>query len=759
MGGGSSTTLLREVESERLDTIISGAIIRTLKFAMPAETQINDHQQQSPVDRMATSVQKPSGDLGQTAPTLTYALAAKGRSPSVPSLPPNGKSLSDTTENGLKRSSSSGSRDTSANPTKASTTRTASETRITQVEDVSTGEGQQQVQENETKDVIKSENPAGQPYSVAQPQPMASTLSSPEYGVTSTSSLPKEDDAFSAMNGSSESTWDKQSQTSQNGSKGGEKADAEKGQAPKISWDEEVSAPASLKEAPPPPINIWQQRIAAQKPKSSTPAQPPKPAVPKMSPGTSHDAAKGNEGITEQKKQDGKKKGKAGAGPQDERPAQAVSRNGNKSTEAADKSSTLPMPPPPPPGDAMSWPAPDSALSEGKKKTPERSEKDDKETSQPPKPHKEKWVPMPLVHSVVFETPFPNARRGGKPARGGRESGTRGGNIVNPSNGPEKSLLSGVSTSANQSSSASSLERGRVALNPTTTNANISKSKRASSAGPATPRDQRKLGDTTAADRRKDFDNATARAGQNNGSSGSNVKESRKLSVPTAAKDSQSEWTNRIVPMNGVSATTNLVPSNTDEDKKNIALASEAPISPRPGGSERRSEGTIRPPDLARDYQGNVPTRERGEGRPERGRGGYRGRGGPNHAFFNSNLPNGHGFTNGQQLQSQPAHATSSKSQLNQESSPSHPQSSYYQPAQQYAKHHRSNSRSQSIPHSTPYGRFPHGHHSGAPHLSNLQTDVANEYGFQLGNNGIMSAIPYTPWVELPVFGMVSMQM
>ena len=726
---------------------------------MPAETQPTDNQQRSSMDKMTATMQKSSGDPGQTTPALTYALAAKGRSPSVPSLLSNGKSLSDGTEDGLKRSSSSGSRDTVANPIKAPSKRTASETQTLQSEDAKVGKEEQQAQPNDVKDIIKSDDAAGKASSTAQSQTMASTPSSPEYGVNSTPSLPKEDDAFSAVNGSSESTWDKQSQSSQNGSKGGEKADGEKAQAPKISWDEEAPAPVSLKEAPPPPVNIWQQRIAAQKPKPPTPSQPPKPAIPNLGPGNANGSAKATEATTELKKQDGRKKGKTGAGTPDERSAQSAARNGSKSADAADKPSTLHLPPPPPPGDAMSWPAPESALSEGKKKTPERVEKDEKDAPQHPKPHKEKWVHMPLVHSVVFETQFPTARRGGKLPRGGREGGTRGGNIANASNNAEKPTLQGTGTSASQTLPASGLERGRVALNPTTTNANISKSKRASSAGPATPRDQRRLGDPTATEKRKDFENTLAKSGHsnsNNGNNGSNVKESRKSSLPAVAKDPHLEWSTRGVPMDESTTTASSAQSNLDADKKNVSGGLE---SPRGGGSERRSEGSGRPLDLARDFQGNVPTRERGEGRSERGRGAYRGRGGPNHSFFSSNLPNSHGFANGQQLQYTPSPAASAKTHPNQESSPSHSQSPYYQSAQHYSRNHRSNSRSQSIPHSSHYGRFPNGHHPGLPHLANLQTDVANEYGYQPGNNGIMSAVPYNPWLEFPVFGMVSMQM
>ena len=725
---------------------------------MPAEIQTSDNQQRTSADKMAATAQKSSGDLGQTTPALTYALAAKGRSPSVPALLPNGKGTSDTTENGIKRSSSSGSRDAIANLAKPTT----SESRTPPMDGVIAGQEQLSGQHSAAKDVSKPDAVIEKAPSTEQPQQSVSTPSSPEYGVTSTSTLPKEDDAFSNVNSSSDSTWDKQSQTSQNGGKGGEKVDAEKEQATKVSWDEEPLTPVSLKEAPPPPVNIWQQRIAAQKPKQSTPPQPTKPAIPNLSPGNANGSAKGNDTTPEQKKQDGKKKGKTGAGSLEERPAPSGARTGIKSTDAADKTSSLPAHPPPPPGDAISWPAPESALNEGKKKVPERSEKEEKDTTQVPKPHKEKWVPMPLVHSVVFETPFPAARRGGKLSRGGREGGTRGGNTANASNGAEKPTIPGTGTSAGQVPSSSGPERGRGTPNPATTNASVLKPKRASSAGPATPRDQRRLGDSTATEKRKDFENGLAKSGHSNGNNlnnGNNLKETRRPSVPTAPKEQEPDWSARVVPMNAAAASTNSVQSNTDEEQKNQNSALEASSSPRVGGSERRSEGSIRSPDTMRDFQGNVPFRERGEGRPERGRGGYRGRGGPNHNFFSSNMPNGHGFTNGQQGLHQPVPANSAKPYSNQESSPSHAQSSYFQTVQPYGKHHRSSSRSQSIPQSTPYGRFGNGHHSGHPHLPNLRTDLANDYGYLPGNNGIMTAIPYHPFLQVDLFDMVSVQM
>ncbi|KAI2616568.1 hypothetical protein GGR54DRAFT_231730 [Hypoxylon sp. NC1633] len=77
-----------------------------------------------------------------------------------------------------------------------------------------------------------------------------------------------------------------------------------------------------------------------------------------------------------------------------------------------------------------SWPTPDTAASgpksqahsENIEKT-EKPEKEEKDESGPSKPRgKEKWLPVPFVHTVNFETPMP-----GRGSRGGRANGTRGG--------------------------------------------------------------------------------------------------------------------------------------------------------------------------------------------------------------------------------------------------------------------------------------------------------------------------------------------
>ena len=98
--------------------------------------------------------------------------------------------------------------------------------------------------------------------------------SSPDFGASSISTLPREDDVSSAQNiPSSESTWDSKSQTSvqEKGAAAAEKAN-EKGKDGAEQEDEEPSPQPKpvLQEAPIPVVNFWKQR-AAEKHKGGKP--------------------------------------------------------------------------------------------------------------------------------------------------------------------------------------------------------------------------------------------------------------------------------------------------------------------------------------------------------------------------------------------------------------------------------------------------------------------------------------------------------
>lgn len=414
---------------------------------------------------------------------------------------------------------------------------------------------------------------------------------------------------------------------------------------------------------------------------------------------------------------------------------------------------------PPPPGDATSWPTPDSAQGEEKKRAQERAEKGEKEKTPVAKTHgKEKWMPVPYVPTAVFNTPLPPARRGGRPARGGRESGHRAGSAAQGPIGTEKT--SATSTDGSGAPvPANSNERGRADLSSSKNSSGSSRPKRAASAGPSTVREQRKAADSAATEKSKDTSSGSTKTNQNPGPAAS---ESRRPSAATQTDDSKFRRSSTVPDQQSNDSGHNVVKSSQNRDERPHNQHPEMQINARPV-SDRRGEGSGRVSDQ-RDFHGHTSNRERGEGRAERGRGSYRGRGTGNHGFASSSQANAQSFPHGHPSQN---HGTTShqlpKSQNNHERHASHSQGTPYNQSQPVPRSLRSNSRSQSIPNSAPYGRFSNGSngpHPGAPHLSNLQTDLANAYGYQPGQQGVMSAMPYNAYMEqMSLFGMVSMQM
>jgi la-related protein 1 len=91
---------------------------------------------------------------------------------------------------------------------------------------------------------------------------------------------PQEDDLSTTPNGTSESTWDKQSQVSSSVDRSSQATEASKDKPMENGWDKSPVPVKELKEAPIPAVNVWQQRLAAQeaklaKTKSATPAGAP----------------------------------------------------------------------------------------------------------------------------------------------------------------------------------------------------------------------------------------------------------------------------------------------------------------------------------------------------------------------------------------------------------------------------------------------------------------------------------------------------
>ncbi|KAL9027526.1 MAG: hypothetical protein Q9196_003958 [Gyalolechia fulgens] len=723
---------------------------------------------------MSATTQKPFGELPRATPAFSYAQAAKGRSPSGPP--------SVSTEKASKGEQDTSSIDALAiehqdvtyvvgasAPKRAASEGGQSHNNSSNNNDNAKAIGQTEfpVQASSGPSTTSATaTPATQ--ASEQSQVVVSTPSSPEFGITSASTLLKDDDLFSNANASSDSTWEKLSQGSQNGGKTNEKTDNEKEPAANGSWGEETPAspvPPALKEAPPPAVNFWQQRIEAKAAKEPSKPSNVQSSHQAMNGSYVNDATKPFDIGAESRKHESKKQTKRGYGPIEEKPATAGAKDGMRSgdgrtksemSEAGsqrparavhlDRSTTESIPPPPPPGDAQSWPTPDSAQDEEKKKAQERAEKGEKERSATARAHgKEKWMPVPYVPSVQFSTPIPTVRRGVRAPRGGRDSGPRGG----PS-GMDKPRPEGPESAV--SPQVFGNERAR-ADNTTPRNASSnSRPKRASSAGPPLNRDQRRGGGMADPEKRKDESvSVPQKDDQTNGP----VTEIRRASAATQDEFARSKRVSANFPeetshSSGTRSFSDLATRNAPN-----GTVSDSHAHPRSAVHERRGEGGFKTYS-ARDFHHPAPTRERGEGRPDRGRGGYRSRGAGNHAFTHSGHPNGH---NVQQPYAAPAMPT--KAYSSHERHTSQLPSSNYPSPQTHGRSFRSGSGSHPASHASANARFPQGPLTNTNHeLPHLQTDIANSWGFQPGNQGIMSASPYNPYMEhVSIFGMVSMQM
>ena len=413
--------------------------------------------------------------------------------------------------------------------------------------------------------------------------------------------------------------------------------------------------------------------------------------------------------------------------------------------------------PPPPPGDAISWPTPDIAQEEEKKKSADRSEKIDKDKTPATKPHgKEKWVPVPYVPSAVFATPLPPGRRGGRTVRGGGREGSgsgRGGHAVHTSiSGTEKPPA--VTTSTPGTPAGSGSDRPRGDMGPPRGGALPSRSKRAASAGPPINRENRKAPETSVVEKREDSSASDQQMFQNNRTS---PIEDRRSSIATQTDRPQKG--RHVSLTGGMNENTGNRKQSFTNGERDVGHQSNSNDHAHPRSmTDRRSEGAMRPSEVFRDYNGFSHTRERGEGRADRGRGGFRGRGGYN-AFNGSQTSNGQSPAGQSGYQSAPGYTPPKSHSFNERHS-AQPQGSAFPPAPRETKGHRGNSRSQSIPNPTGFGRFLNGGPlPGTQQLPALQTDVANMYGYQPGHPAIMSAVPYQSYEQIQLIGMVQMQM
>ena len=220
---------------------------------------------------MSTTTFKPVPDTVPAVPQFSYAQAAKGKPQTQ--TPSSSHSTEDKAESGPKRTVSSDRATVAGAQDKNSAKRTASEGRIPENTNRFEKTKAQSPMATDTRGSVGEEVLVDQNPSEVQKPTAAST--SLELGTASTSIFTKDDDHSSSVNGSSELDRDKQSQTSQNGEKTGDKTELgdQRELSPDHKWNEDIPTSPTLKEAPPPTMNYWQQRKEAHEAKRAK--QPP----------------------------------------------------------------------------------------------------------------------------------------------------------------------------------------------------------------------------------------------------------------------------------------------------------------------------------------------------------------------------------------------------------------------------------------------------------------------------------------------------
>jgi la-related protein 1 len=547
----------------------------------------------------------------------------------------------------------------------------------------------------------QSQKPSSKP-AVPSQSVDVSDASTPDIDALSSSTAAKDDDVSSQPNMSSESTWDNKSQASTSVDKSVEPVEKTSEKTKKAK-----SAPAKpLKEAPLPTVNVWQQRADEQK----TKAKPtPAPAVN----GTSNGSA------AKKSNADGNK---SASNRKDTRETEKKGAKGRPSEREVKVAPTaLPLPPD---RDQESWPTPDTAIDEDRKKAQEKTEKERKDSAPNGASSKQEWVKVPYTPSVVFNTPLPNAagsRRGGRPGgRGGAQTGGRSAGIsTNGAGQAEKdgsasdAVVNGEQTKRTEGAATGDLspqsKRAGNATSPGSkdqaTAVNGEKSK-GPTAAPFEPETQSKRGSATADASQTPNQNGTFprqypnKPGKGRRGDFSGAGERRRDGAASPTKD-------------GLEGR----PNGTDGQGENERRAFDGPNG-HPSKQNRYS------------YSGG---RDRPRGGGRGGRGGF---------------SNGHQFANGHPHSQQ---SSSSFSLGPRSPTTFNPENSTFFPAPQGGKYGRNGHRSQSVADSYRYPPYQSG-----PPLAPLQT--FNMYDYNIVQP--MSAVPYNPYGvdQFALFSMITIQ-
>ncbi|CAO2650314.1 Nn.00g016060.m01.CDS01 [Neocucurbitaria sp. VM-36] len=552
------------------------------------------------------------------------------------------------------------------------------------------------------------------------------SVSSPDLGASSSSTVTKDDDVSSIPNTSSESTWDNKSQASTSVDKSVEPVEKTSEKVKK--GKNTVVKP--LQDAPLPAVNIWKQR--ADELKAKVHKASPSPVTNGVPNGQTGTSLKKSDSRAQEKPAatDSKTKGRDenSQGRKDVK-GDVDSKKGAKGRSSEkDVKSTPSVLPLPPNRDQESWPTPETAIDEGRKKAQEKGEKIEKERKDGAPAGKHEWVKVPYTPSVVFNTPLPNAanaRRGGRPGgRGGAQASGRPTGFS--SNGTEKSEKDGSVSDAVPNGEQTRRERPEgVAPQESSP-----KSKRTGSAASPTLKDQAPAVNGEAAVKSagpvpSDGEAPPRRASMSSQVQGQNNTYPRQYpNRPNKGRRGDFPGAGERRRDGAVSPTKD----NTLDDRRLPASTQTDAL-----GDERRASGFQ---DGLNGHHSKQSRYNSFSGGRERGRGGGRG--------ARASYSNGHQLANGHAPPMQSSTFTigpRSPTSFN-------PESSYFSVPQ--GKYGRNGHRSQSVANDA--YRFPP--YQGGPQVPPLQTYGMYEYGMQP-----MSAVPYTPYVDqFALFSMITTQ-
>ncbi|KMP09636.1 hypothetical protein CISG_09711 [Coccidioides immitis RMSCC 3703] len=630
---------------------------------------------------MATPTPKSAADM----PAFSYAQAAKGLVSSTPTQ--------STTENQGK-----------------STISANEPTKVEMIDSSNNKDSKQAPGSNESTDIIGKQK-LGIERDLTKN--ISSGASSPSVATASTDTLPKEDDMSLTPNGSSDSTWDKQSQASVLIDKPNQTPEGSKEKSSENGSEKGSMPLKELRAAPIPAVNIWQQRREAQEAKvKANAALKPASTLPKLAPKASI-AQFGSEARPDASKGSNRRKSSESFGEK-KRAGDAPKKNNVRSHRSATEPD--PTEPLPSMADTASWPTPQLAQGEEQRRAQEKVEKTERSDKEKPvgsRPHgKEKWMPVPYVPTAVFSTPLPPAaRRGGRVARGSREGGAHGGSQIHGNNAGDRRA-----TGDSRSAQGAKLNGADAVFDGESSHSDGAQNGKLKNAEGTYPESNR----TT------HFESS----------------QQRQDSKSFGKSQESSNAPHTHAPRQGG-------PHGEGHSRYGQNAERRFESGPRSADPFKESNSfALRERDFGRDrdYQRGDFHRERdygrehrGESRSERGRGSYRGRGGhsnytsaQNTAFHSAPIPQ-HPF-------STPKNFTFSNDRHRMQQSG--PQNGTQGSA-------RMGLRSPSMPNPAIYGPSPYP----------IQTDLTSVYGYPQIPQGPMTAVPYQPYMEqYSLMSMISMQ-